>query len=151
MGGGEKESGVGLGTGPSEPVGTAAGAEEKESGVDPGTGTSEPVGAAAEGEEKESGVDPSIGTSEPGGAATRGGEDDEEEGEEELGVELAAGSVPVFVVSETGDVEEAGVRPGSGLRFVGDENRFVVATSKEVEGSTSSFDKMLGSPPPTAT
>ena len=32
-----------------------------------------------------------------------------------------------------------------------DENRFVVATSKEVEGSTSWFDKMLGSPPPTAT
>lgn len=126
------------------------GGEEKESGVDPGTGTSEPVGAAAGGEEKESGVEPRIGTSEPGGAATRDGEDDEE-GEEELGVELAAGSVPVFVVSEPGDLEEAGVRPGSGLGFVEDESRFVVATSKEVEESTSSFDKMLGSPPPTAT
>lgn len=149
MGDEEKESGVDICPGTSEAVGTAAGGEEKESGVDPGTGTSEPVGAAG-GAEKVSGVDPRIGTSEPGGAATRGGEDDEE-GEEELGVELAAGSVPVFVVSEPGDLEEAGVRPGSGLGFMEDENRFVVATSKEVEGSTSSFDKMLGSPPPTAT
>ena len=76
-------------------------------------------------------------------AAAGGGEG------EEPGVKPAAGSVPVFA-SEPSDSEKAWVRPGSVIGMLEDENRFVEVTSKEGEGSTPSFDRMLGRPPPTA-